>query len=381
MKKINLLLFTLIILLMSCESDEQKSQKKNLEKDENNTICTFDLLQISNNTKSKPNAAITSWKWKTGQTIKIKFLDGNTEQQEKVKKFANEWTIYANLKFEYVDINEYADIKIGFNLFGPNNQAGAWSRLGTEAAYTGQNIQTMRLGPLAAANEDTNKRTILHEFGHALGLFHETTNPAANIQWDFPKTYQYYSLQFTKDEVDRFIINRENTTDFSEYDPLSIMHYYIPASITTNGQAVYEQSTLSQIDKESITKWYPYKSFLKPGEVTNLTLQEIRSPNCRYSIRLLPNGFYCYDNFNNSMAWAKTLFNGSIYRNPVYSFLPNGNLIIEAKKIGETSPSIVWTTKIGIIDDDIETKLSLQNNGRLTILCRYGVLWDSKLDL
>ncbi len=375
MKKINLLLFSLIILLMSCESNEQKSQKKNLEKDENNTICTFDLLQMSNNTKSKPNAAITNWKWKTGQTIKIKFLDGNIEQQEKVKKFANEWTIYANLKFEYVDINEYADIKIGFNLFGPNNQGGAWSRLGAEAAYTGQNTQTMRLGPLTATNEDTNKRTVLHEFGHALGLFHETTNPAANINWDFPKTYQYYSLQFTKDEVDRFIINKENTTDFSEYDPLSIMHYYIPASITTNGVAVYEQSTLSQIDKKSIAGWYPYptQSIIKKGErIDKIPFTRfVGSQNGLYALNFKDGILRIIEVDNQKIIWEA----GTFFGLGSSAALEDGNLYIR-KDTKTGLKSTIWRSSNFLYNGPCN--LELQNDGNL-ILFHDGIQkWSSK---
>ncbi len=378
MKELKILLTSLLLALSSCHSDESNINPKSISsQDETPLICTFDLREDPNNLTSKPNAAIINWHWQTGQTIKIKFLDGEIAWHETVKRIASEWTTYANLKFEYVGINEKADIRIGFYLTGNDNKYGAWSELGAKTEYMPQSKQTMRLGPLTGT-EDSMRRTILHEFGHALGLFHETTNPAANIQWDLPKTYKYYSLQFTKDEVDRFIINKENTTEYSEYDPLSIMHYYIPASITTNGVAVYEQSILSKIDNESMLKWYPFpvRSVIETGERIDLVAYRkcIKSPNGRYSLEFDSGCLFILDNTNNQKAWS---VGSPIYKNAMCFFQrSSGEIVIVGTLPGGTFlQEIVWSNKMSKIKD---SQLHLQNNGDLELIQNGIVKWSAK---
>ncbi|MFC4478452.1 M12 family metallopeptidase [Flavobacterium chungangensis] len=325
---------------------------------------------------SKPNAAIINWRWQAGQTIKIKFLDGEIAWQEKVKSIANEWTRYANLKFEYVGINEYADIRIGFLLTGENNNYGAWSELGAQTAYIPQSKQTMRLGSLTGP-EDSIRRTILHEFGHALGLFHETTNPAANIQWDLPKAYKYYSLQFTKEQVDLFIINKENTDDYSEYDPLSIMHYYIPASITTNGVGVYEQTVLSQIDKESINKWYPFPfvSVMESGQSCNdlRWKDRIQSNNKRYSLEFTPGFLRIIDLVEKTTIWE--VGNIQYPRKAFCYFESNGNIILKGARYIVAPVETIWTSNTSEYPG---ATLHLQDDGDLQLIYNGAVKWSSK---
>lgn len=377
MKELKILLPSLALILSSCHSDESNTNSRSISsQDKTPLICTFDLRENSDNLISKPNAAIINWHWRTGQTIKIKFLDGDIALHETVKRIAIEWTGYANLKFEYVGINEKADIRIGFNLTGKNNRYGAWSELGARTEYMPQDEQTMRLGPLTGP-EDSIRRTILHEFGHALGLFHETTNPAANIQWDLPKTYKYYSLQFTKDEVDRFIINKENTEEYSEYDPLSIMHYYIPSFITTNGVAVYEQSTLSKIDNESMLKWYPFpvRSVIETAERIDLVAYRkcIKSPNGRYSLEFDSGCLFILDSTNNQKTWS---VGAPIYKNAMCFFQGSGEIVIIGSLPGGTFlQEIVWKSKVSKINN---AQLHLQNNGDLELIQNGVVKWSSK---
>ena len=377
MKELKILLTSLVLILSSCHSDESNTNPKSISsQDQTPLLCTFDLRQNLDNLISKPNAAIINWRWQAGQTIKIKFLDGEIAWQEKVKSIANEWTRYANLKFEYVGINEYADIRIGFLLTGENNNYGAWSELGAQTAYIPQSKQTMRLGSLTGP-EDSIRRTILHEFGHALGLFHETTNPAANIQWDLPKAYKYYSLQFTKEQVDLFIINKENTEDYSEYDPLSIMHYYIPASITTNGVGVYEQTVLSQIDKESINKWYPFPfvSVMESGQSFNdlRWKDRIQSNNKRYSLEFTPGFLRIIDLVEKTTIWE--VGNIQYPRKAFCYFESNGNIILKGARYIVSPVETIWTSNTSEYPG---ATLHLQDDGDLQLIYNGAVKWSSK---
>ncbi|MBL0735355.1 hypothetical protein JI750_00525 [Flavobacterium sp. GN10] len=378
MRELKILLIFLMLALSSCHSDERGTNPKSISsKDRTPLICTFDLIENSNNLTSKPNAAIVNWRWQAGQTVKIKFLDGEIAWQEKVKSIANEWTRYANLKFEYVNKDEYADIKIGFLLTGENNYYGAWSELGAKVLYMNQDRQTMRLGPLTATSETTTRRTILHEFGHALGLHHETTNPTANIQWDLPKAYKYYSLQFTKEETDLFIINKVNVSNYSEYDPLSIMHYYIPASITKNGIGVDAQTVLSEIDKKSINMWYPFPfvSVMESGQSFNdlRWKDRIQSNNKRYSLEFTPGFLRIMDVVEKKIIWE--VGNIRYPRRAICDFESNGNIILKGAKYTAATIETIWSSNTSEFPG---ATLHLQDDGDLQLIYNGTVKWSSK---
>lgn len=115
MKKLKFIIAILLIVLLSCDTSHDENDDKKSYDNQKINICTFDLVNsvIDSASVSKPNAAIINWpRWQTGQTIKIKFLDGDIAAQEKVKRIAYAWTIYANLKFEYVAKEDYADIRL-----------------------------------------------------------------------------------------------------------------------------------------------------------------------------------------------------------------------------------------------------------------------------
>lgn len=208
MKNFKLLIAILAIVLSSCDSNNDENQTGqnpiSYTSDEID-MCNFDLMNLDTNFTSKPSSAMDRYRaWETGQIIKIKFLDGDNSMQEQVKRHASEWMTYANLKFEYVPVTEYADIIIAFTV----GTGGAWSYLGTASISTttlGQKEPSMRFGwNKLEANDNAAKSTILHEFGHALGLSHEQLNPNANISWDLPKVYKYYDdiMGWSKQKVD-----------------------------------------------------------------------------------------------------------------------------------------------------------------------------------
>ncbi len=371
MRRFNFLVITLLIVLFSCSSEENQISSDQIE------MCSFNLIDKKNNSTTKPDAAIINWpRWETGQTIKIKFLDGDSIAQEKVKKYAAEWEIYANVNFEYVSQKEYADIRIGFQI----GQPGAWSELGMKSFYGVPDHQSMRLGPLTANDESSVRRTILHEFGHALGLVHETTNPAATINWNLPKVYEYYGgLQgWSKEEIDEFVIKKSNSTNYSEYDPLSIMHYYIHPSLTTDGKGVYEMTVLSDIDKKSITEWYPFpvRSVIETGERIDIACYRkcIKSPNGRYSLEFDSGCLFILDNTNNQKTWSV----GAPIYNDVMCFFQSSSgeiIIVGSRPNGTFLQEIIWRSRVSKIKD---AQLHLQDNGDLELIQNAVVKWSSQ---
>ena len=104
---------------------------------------------------------------------------GTPIQQNKVVDVVKEWAKYANVSFIKVD-DQAATIRITFN-----PTLGAWSRLGTYAYKTKLDEATMNIGPITTDPECSpmERGYILHEFGHALGLFHEHQSPLMANQW------------------------------------------------------------------------------------------------------------------------------------------------------------------------------------------------------
>jgi serralysin len=132
--------------------------------------------------------------WKKGQTLKVTFLNGVPQIQNKVKELAKQWENYANLKLDFGSNNGNADIRIGFKW---NGDTGSWSYLGNDAVELTKDgtipkdEPTMNYGWLELDSPDKEySRVVLHEFGHALGAIHEHQNPVANIPWDKPKVYE-----------------------------------------------------------------------------------------------------------------------------------------------------------------------------------------------
>ncbi|HYR08892.1 MAG TPA: M12 family metallopeptidase [Longimicrobium sp.] len=201
-------------------------------------------------------AVFTKKLWKPGRTLRVRFLDNPPARvREQIEKYAHAWEQYANIKFSFGN-DPNAEIRITCTL-----GLGSWSYLGTDALTIPRNKPTMNYGWFNEQTPDEEfSRTVLHEFGHALGCIHEHMSPAGDIPWNRPAAYRYYmSTQgWTKQEVDsqlfaKYGVSQLNTT---EYDPRSIMHYPVPKALTTGGFEVGWNRTLSNADKAFIRKVY-----------------------------------------------------------------------------------------------------------------------------
>jgi|LakMenEpi03Aug12_release.lakeMendotaPanAssembly.Ray.scaffolds.fasta_scaffold17597_2 hypothetical protein len=154
-----------------------------------------------------------------------------------------------NLKFIFLDDNvNTALVRIDFD---PNK--GSWSLLGTDCMQN-KDGPTMNFAWFDVG-------TVLHEFGHLLGMIHEHQNPRGEkIKWDANKVYKWAeSTQgWDKKETDTNILNAYDIDHIngSDFDPLSIMLYFFPASLTTNGKGTKQNLRFSGIDVTWINKIY-----------------------------------------------------------------------------------------------------------------------------
>ena len=117
-----------------------------------------------------------------GQEIRILFLDGDQRLQRRVQDCANAWLEHANLIFAFGN-QPNAEIRITFR------GRGYQSYVGTDALRTDRSAPSMQLGGLRADSSETViRRTVLHEFGHAIGCIHEQASPSVAIPWDTEKS-------------------------------------------------------------------------------------------------------------------------------------------------------------------------------------------------
>ena len=200
-------------------------------------------------------AAVTGKQWMPGRTLQVSFTDGEADVQAKVESFAKQWEDHANL---HLDFGTHADPEIRISFL----QSGSWSYLGTDAMVIPDDEPTMNYGWLTAESDDDEySRVVLHEFGHAMACIHEHNHPEAGIPWDLEAVYRYYTLTqgWTRDDVDRQVLARydRNITNFSAYDPTSIMHYSVPNELTEGEFEVGWNRILSQTDKDFIRVLYP----------------------------------------------------------------------------------------------------------------------------
>lgn len=114
---------------------------------------------------------------------------------------------------------------------------------------------SMFLGGLWGHSSDFRKRNILHEFGHALGYLHEFGNPSAGpIPWNKPLTYAFFKAQenWEPSTVDAQVFQVYDTalTNYSAFDPTSIMLYAVPDSLFCPPFAARPGYSLSKCDKK-----------------------------------------------------------------------------------------------------------------------------------
>ena len=193
--------------------------------------------------------------WNNGQTIRVKFLSGSPALQQQIKNIAREWENHANLRFEFVTDGD-ANIRVNLD-----NKGGHNSLIGILANMIDPAEKTMNYDTTDFRTYDAMRRTVLHEFGHAIGLLHEHYSPLAGIPWN--KELVYKELAQTQGwdketvDVNLFQEYKVTYTNGTQYDKVSIMHYPVLARWTTNGYAVNWNNDLSAGDKALVAALYP----------------------------------------------------------------------------------------------------------------------------
>ena len=226
-----------------------------------NIPIEYDFLsQVNAGVAQERMAIVKHSQWPNGSILRCRFLDGSVTQRKKVEAQAHVWTQFANIKFHFVAQGD-AELRISFKA-----DPGSWSAVGTDAlnsAYFPKVQPTMNFGWLKDDTEDAEyTRVVLHEFGHALGAIHEHQSPGVTFKWNKPKVYGYFEgppNYWHKDDIDQniFARYRKTQTNYTAFDPDSIMLYDFPAEFFIGGQATRQNNQLSNQDKVFMAKLYP----------------------------------------------------------------------------------------------------------------------------
>ena len=106
-------------------------------------------------------------------------MKGSLIQQRKVVAVLDQWSRYANIKFEHRENLNEATIRISFE-----ERFGSFSYIGRTIETIPRDKATMNLGWLEdmLLFTDLERAVLLHEIGHTLGLSHEHASPALGGQ-------------------------------------------------------------------------------------------------------------------------------------------------------------------------------------------------------
>jgi hypothetical protein len=212
--------------------------------------------------------------WVNGTTLKVRFLAGTPEQQATARQQAGWWADACNIGFDFGN-HPNADIRISFD-----ENDGAWSYVGTDNTSIPADQPTMNLGFLDGG-------TAGHEFGHAIGLAHEHSNPRGGIQWNEPVVLQalagppnFWDADQVRHQV--FLKYAVDQIKGTAFDPDSIMLYSFPATWTLNGIATHANDVLSTMDRSftSGASMYPKAA----PTVDDATPLEVGGPEVEGSI-------------------------------------------------------------------------------------------------
>lgn len=234
--------------------------------------------------------------WSPGSRLRVCFINGNQALNRDVAAAASAWNnVGANIRLDFGSPNNprvcspgiAASIRVAYNPGSDN-----WSRYGRDSILGGAvwNDASMHLG-LETMRSPHGRGTVIHEFGHALGMFHEHQRPVANgceSEFNWPLVYRAFRQWngWDRDMVDsqvRPVVQFGDDIVISEnIDRASVMLYQFPAQLLVNGTSSHcyiptQNNEISDLDARVLQAAYaPAASQARQAEL-NRSIGEARA--------------------------------------------------------------------------------------------------------
>jgi len=193
------------------------------------------------------SVVVTSKLWPVGAELDIHFFNGDEGQKSAFKARAIQWMDYANVVLKFDRPAAESEIRVQFG------NSGNSSYVGNDNAGISKSSPTMRI---------QNMSSVQHEVGHALGCVHEHQSPEATIQWNKPVVYRALGgppNNWSREKVDHNVLNPidADITQYTAFDPKSVMLYFFPDSWTLDGQGTVDNEAISATDGAFLSRCYP----------------------------------------------------------------------------------------------------------------------------
>jgi hypothetical protein len=209
--------------------------------------------------------------------LRVCFFGGSKALRQLIAKTATDWMDPSvGIKFDFGKSNARSctpgkgpemQIRVSFD------KPGYWSQLGQMSViYAAQDQASLNLQDFdkydPATLNDYALSTIRHEFGHALGIFHEHQSPKSGCEAEYNWDYIYSYLEgppnnWDKEQIDFNLrpINVEGLMA-TEFDRRSVMLYQFEDKFYLKGAQSHcyvpqQNVNISQVDHAIATQMYP----------------------------------------------------------------------------------------------------------------------------
>lgn len=224
-------------------------------------------------------------RWEAGQTITVAFKGGNLELYKDIEEAAKNWEKIANIVFSFKngssyrtwsekDVGYLAQIRISFDKLGYYSAIGTdsinphpdWYPPG-KSSMNFQNFDVLWPG----AKPYSWKSDVMHEFGHALGFWHEHQKPVYDREIDYELAIEFYK-KTQKWDAQYTLLQLKPRTDVEFFpgeseicDLASLMKYQISEKILKKGRkskcfTEIKATDFSARDRAAARLYYPRDS-------------------------------------------------------------------------------------------------------------------------
>lgn len=277
MKRLVLLMATMLALA-SCAKDDAVIESTSVAKLKSDHhiygIALLDDAEI--HTRGVAN---TSKVWSrpiAEKDLTVKFLNGDPEYIDLVKEVSEEWMKSANVRFEFVDSDKDALIRVAFD----KQMQSSWALTGTDhlQVYGQQDTPTVHFARWNRASDACKRSDVLRAFGQVLGLELEFRHPMFYPAWirndetgeiDEEKIRAYWEDELNEliswEELKKVVLDPLNLPSFliaktDYYDQESVMSWPFYEQMAYNIQQIKfdtdYNTELSEQDKVFIQSLY-----------------------------------------------------------------------------------------------------------------------------